>query len=165
MNRKRTHNNKTYLAVLINIIIPLAGMSTDIYLPSLPAMCSHFHVAKALVQLTVTTYVLGVGIAQLIAGPISDANGRKKLLVFALLIQLIAILLIVLTPSIHWMIVFRFLQGIGAGLMVVPARAIINDIFSGTELKKQFNTLTISFAMAPIIAPFIGGYVQHYFGW
>lgn len=156
---------KIYFAILVNIILPLAGMSTDIYLPSLPAISIHFGVTKALTQLTVTAYVFAIGLSQFIAGPISDAHGRKKLLLAAIFTQFIAVVAILFSPTIYWMMFFRFVQGLGAAFMVVPARAILNDIFEGHELKKQFNYCTISFALGPIIAPFIGGYLQDYFGW
>jgi DHA1 family bicyclomycin/chloramphenicol resistance-like MFS transporter len=165
MLKRFTHAQKIRFAILVNIIFPLGGMSTDIYLPSLPAITAHFHSIKSLVQFTVTSYVLALGLAQLIAGPISDAYGRKKLILIALLIQLISVIAILKTIDIEWMIFFRFTQGLGAGLMMVPARAVLNDIFKDKELKIYFNYATISFAIGPIIAPFIGGYLQHYFGW
>ncbi len=160
-----TARQKRYFSLLVNTIIPLGGMGTDVYLPSLPAMSAHFHVAKELVQLTVTFYVVAVAIGQFISGPISDAYGRKKLLLIAVCIQLISALAIIFSPSIYLTICLRFIQGLGAGFMMVPARAIISDIFKKDELKKQFNYLTISYAVGPIVAPFIGGYLQHYFGW
>ncbi|MEM9244016.1 MAG: multidrug effflux MFS transporter [Pseudomonadota bacterium] len=160
-----TKNQKRCFSILVYFIIPLAGMNTDIYLPSLPAMSVHFHVTKTLVQLTVTTYLVAMGIGQLIAGPISDALGRKKLLLIAILSQIIATLAILFSPSIYWILCFRFIQGAGAAFMMVPARAVINDIFSGPELKKKINSITMVFAIGPIVSPFIGGYLQHYFGW
>lgn len=163
--RTFTRGQKIYFALLANLMVPLAGMSTDIYLPSLPAISQHFSALKSFVQLTVTSYIIAMGFAQLIAGPISDAYGRKKLLLFSLLLQLLSVIGILLSASIYAMIVWRFMQGLGAALMIVPARAILNDIFTGQQLRKQFNYTTISFALGPIVAPFIGGYLQDYFGW
>lgn len=166
MSSERTKTmNKYYYSFLAMITIPLAGMSTDIYIPSLPYMAIDFHVIKSLTQYTVTSYVLAMGIAQLFAGPVSDAFGRKKQLLLALLLQVISVLVILHSPNIYVVIAARFFQGLGAAFMIVPARAILNDIFTGDQLKKHFNYLTISFAIGPIIAPFIGGYLQHYIGW
>ncbi len=166
MNSKGyTSKQKLYFALLVNLLIPLAGMSTDIYLPSLPAMSAYFNVDKALVQLTVTSFVIAMGLSQFLAGPIADAYGRKKLLLLAISTQLLALFAIVFSRSVDWMIFFRFVQGLGAAFMIVPARAILNDVFESHELKKQFNYSTISFALGPIIAPFLGGYLQQYFGW
>jgi DHA1 family bicyclomycin/chloramphenicol resistance-like MFS transporter len=157
--------HKFLYARLVNFLVPLAGVSTDIYLPSLPAMGMHFAVSKGVVQLTVVIFTLGVGIGQLIAGPVSDALGRKKLLVVALFMQLLAVIAILYAPFIQWVIASRFLQGFSAAFVSVPARAILGDVFEGDEFKKQFNYASISFALGPILAPFVGGYMQHYFGW
>ncbi|PIQ43127.1 MAG: MFS transporter [Gammaproteobacteria bacterium CG11_big_fil_rev_8_21_14_0_20_46_22] len=152
-------------AFFVNLLIPLSGMSTDIYLPSLPAMSMKFHVTKAMVQLTVTSFTLAMAISQLFAGPISDALGRKKLIMGSTLLQLLSIIGILFSPSMNSMIALRFIQGFSVGFMIVPARAILSDVFEGDALKKQFNYATIAFALGPIIAPFIGGHLQAYFGW
>lgn len=160
-----SHRRKKYYTVLSNMLIPLGGMSTDIYLPSLPAIAHHFAVDKFWVQLTVTIFVFAMGIGQMVAGPISDSLGRKKLLVVALIAQLMMVVAILLAPSIYFMIFFRFIQGLAVAFMMVPARAILNDIYEGDALKKQLYYITISFAISPILAPLIGGYLQHYIGW
>jgi len=156
---------KIYFSLIINIIFPLAGVSTDIYLPSLPAMSDHFQTTKAMLQLTVTSFLMAIAIGQFIAGPISDAYGRKKPLILSIIMQFLATVPILIMPSVLGVIVCRFLQGLSAAFMMVPARAIINDVFTGEALKRQFNYSTISFALAPILAPYIGGYFQQYFGW
>jgi len=158
-------NNKKFIILLVNLAIPLGGMSTDIYLPSLPAMTNYFHSPEMSVQLTITLFTLGLGIGQLFAGPISDAIGRKKLLIFGLILQLLSLILMITVHSINTIIIIRFVQGIGVALMMVPARAMLNDIFDGDMLKKQYTYMTASFALGPIVAPFIGGYLQHYLGW
>jgi Bcr/CflA subfamily drug resistance transporter len=160
---KNTKSN--YYSILANSIVPLGGLSTDIYLPSFPAMVSEFQATRTDVQLTMTAYVLAMGIAQLLAGPISDALGRKKQILAALLLQMIAIIAIVFAMNIYHVMLARFIQGLGAAFMIVPARAILNDSYHGDELKKKFNYLTISFALSPIVAPFIGGYCEYYAGW
>ncbi|KTD21016.1 multidrug effflux MFS transporter [Legionella israelensis] len=156
---------KKYYGILPNIIVPLGGFGTDIYVPSMPAMVAEFNASRSEVQLTMTAYVAAMGFGQLLAGPISDALGRKKLILISLVIQTLTVIGIILSPSIYWVIFNRFLQGLAAAFMIVPGRAILNDCFSDDELKKQFNYLTISFALAPIIAPLIGGICQEYFGW
>lgn len=165
-NRDRAIMKSTRInAYLPNIIVPLAGMSTDIYLPSLPHMVHDFSTSKAMVQITLTTFVFAMGIAQLLAGPISDALGRKQIILSSLLVQLLALVTIIFAPNMTVLIAARLIQGLGAGFMTVPGRAILNDCFSGETLKKKFNYLTISFALGPIIAPFIGGYCEHFFGY
>lgn len=156
---------KHYYSLLAYMLIPLAGISTDIYLPSLPAITQHFMVDKSLTQNTVTVFILAMGLFQFFVGPISDSKGRKRIILAALFGQLVSILGILFAPSIQVMIGFRFLQGISAAFMIVPARAIINDCFEGPALKKQLYYITISFALGPILGPFIGGYLQHFYGW
>ncbi|MCF6776609.1 MFS transporter [Thiotrichales bacterium 19X7-9] len=153
------------IALFVNFTIPLGGMSTDIYLPSLPSMAHYFDVSKMMVQLTVTLFALGLGIGQAVAGPISDALGRKRPFLFGLLLQIIAVIFILTTHSVNALIIARLFQGFGSAFMMVPARAILNDTFEGDALKKQYTYITAAFALGPIIAPFIGGYLEHYFNW
>ena len=101
---KLSPSKKRFFAILVYIIIPLGGVSTDIYLPSLPAISAHFHAIKTLAQLTVTAYVMALGLAQLFAGPISDALGRKKPLIIAVVVQLLSVVAIIFSQSIYWMI-------------------------------------------------------------
>ena len=151
---------KTRYAILANLLVPLAGMSTDIYLPSLPHMARAFSIDNSLVQLTITSFVTAMGFAQYLAGPVSDAIGRKSMIIISLVIQFISVITIIHVPSMPLIIAMRAVQGIACAFMIVPARALLNDNFEGNELKKKFNYLTISFALAPIIAPFIGDIVN-----
>src|SRR5688572_1044823 len=136
---------KTRYAILANLLVPLAGMSTDIYLPSFPHMARAFSVDGSLVQLTMTTFVIAMGLGQYLAGPVSDAIGRKSLITTALVIQFVTVITIINVPFISLIIAMRSLQGIACAFMIVPARALLNDNFEGNELKKKFNYLTISF--------------------
>src|SRR6185503_17599923 len=97
--------------------------SIDIYVPSLPAVSHHFHVDKALVQLTITTYMIGIGIMQLFAGAISDSFGRKKPAAIALFIYFIATLCVPWSHTIYELLALRFIQGVTAGIIVVPMRS------------------------------------------
>ncbi len=153
------------VTIFVNFIVPLAGLSTDIYLPSMPSMCRDFSLPSFYIQLTVTLFTFGMGIGQFVSGPISDSWGRKPLILFGLLLQLFCLLFIVKTTMPVLLIGSRLFQGFGAAAMVVPARAMLSDCFQGDELKKQFTYLTMSFAIGSIVAPFLGGYIQQYFGW
>lgn len=158
-------DRKWFLVLLVNFAVPLGGMSTDIYLPSLPAMTHYFHSSSTAIQLTITLFTLGLGVGQCIAGPISDAIGRKKPLLFGLVLQFISVLFITNSHAITGPIIARLFQGFGAAFMMVPARAVLNDLFEGPQLKKHYTYITTSFGLGPIVAPFLGGYLQHYFGW
>lgn len=156
---------RTLNSILPNLIVPLSGLSIDIYTPSMPAMAHDLGVENALVKLTMTGFVTAMGLAQFFAGPISDAMGRKKMMLGSLLLFLLTTIYIICSSDIYGIIFARFVQGLAAAFLIVPGRAILNDSFSGDDLKKKFNTMTISFALAPIVAPFIGGYCQMLWNW
>lgn len=153
------------LAILVNILIFLGGASTDIYLPSLPALAQFFNCPNNLVQLTITAFALGSGIGQIFIGPIADACGRKQPLLIGIIIQCLSVIGILIATTIKQFILIRFFQGLGVALMMVPARAIISDIYHGEALKKNFAYITISFSLSPIVSPFIGGLLQSTFNW
>lgn len=166
LSRTATLNHKKYfLAVLVIMIVPLSGLSTDIFVPSLPALQSYFATSQSLVQLTVTAYLAGLGLMQLFAGGISDSFGRKKPFAIATFLFLLVTLLIPLSTSIDEMIAFRFIQGVMVATMIVPMRAVMSDLFEGKAFQKMVTYMAFGWSIGPIIAPFIGGYLQHYFGW
>lgn len=158
-------SNKYFLAVLAIMIVPLSGVSTDVFVPSLPAIQSYFHTSQALAQLTVTAYLAGLGFMQLIAGGISDSFGRKKPFIVSTLLFLFVTILIPLSTSITEVIAFRFIQGVAVATMIVPMRAVISDLFEGKEFQKIVTYMAFAWTIGPIVAPFLGGYLQHYFGW
>ena len=163
--KNTTLYNKNTVMILALLIIPLLGLGIDIYVPSLPALTQYFATSSLHVQNTLTIYLLGLGVSQLIAGNIVDAYGRRNTLLIALLGYIILCLFIVHTNSINVMVWFRFLQGICAGFAAVSARSIFSDLFSGAEYYRKASYMTIAYSIGPVIAPFIGGYLQHYLGW
>jgi MFS transporter, DHA1 family, multidrug resistance protein len=157
--------NKYFTAVLALLIVPISGLSIDIYVPSLPAVAHYFNVDKGLVQLTITTYMVGMGFMQLLAGPISDTFGRKIPYSISMLIYITATLGVPFSSDIYQLLFLRFIQGAAVAVMVVPIRSVITDIFQDRELYKMINYMTMAWSIGPIVAPAIGGYLQHYFGW
>ncbi len=158
--------SKHYLwAAMAICSIPLSGLSIDIYVPSLPAVANYFNVDKFLVQLSISLYVLGFGVGQLFAGSITDTLGRKKPFVIAMVIYLLTSLLIPLSGNIYLLLTLRISQGLAMAFVSVPMRAVLSDLFVGKEFYKMMNYMTLCWSIGPIIAPAIGGYLQHYFGW
>lgn len=162
---ERETRKKYFWAIIALLAVPISGLSIDIYVPSLPAIHQYFAVDKSLVQLTVTMYVIGFGFMQLFAGSISDSLGRKKPFIFAAIIYIFIALLAPYSQNIYQLLALRFLQGITVACLNVPMRAVLPDLFEGRELFKMMNYLTVAWAIGPIIAPAIGGYLQEYFGW
>jgi Bcr/CflA subfamily drug resistance transporter len=160
-----TQNKKYLISTIVLLILPLSGVSIDIYVPSLPAVCHYFTVTESLAQLTVTTYMIGLGFMQLFAGSISDSFGRKKPFIIAMTVFILATLFIPHAKNIHQLLLLRFIQGCMLALTVVPMRSVIMDLFEGREFIKMTNYMVMAWSIGPIIAPAIGGYLQYYFGW
>ena len=160
-----SHYNKNLIVFVALTIIPLLGFGIDIYIPSLPAINQHYHATTLITQTTLTIYLLGLGLSQLIAGNIADAYGRRRPLIIAVIFYAILCRLITQTSSIDTFVYYRLMQGIAAGFAAVSARSVFSDLFSGKEYYKKASYITISYSIGPIIAPFIGGYLQHYFSW
>ncbi len=154
-----------YIGLFILFMVPLTGMGIDLYTPSLPWLVKALDTSTQLVKLTIATYLLGYGIGPLFAGSCSDAWGRRPVLMLGMGIYIIACLLIVLIPNIHLMLWMRVLQGVGAAFLGVTFRSMMSDSYKGFELKKMAASMALAWSIGPIIAPFIGGYLQHYFGW
>ena len=141
------------------------GSSIDLYVPSLPAIARFFHVPRHEVQFTIGFYMLGYAIAQLLLGTLSDSLGRRKIFVGGGTVYTLASLFAIFSSSIEMLIFYRFLQGCSIGGCGVICRAMVADCFSGLPRVKAMTFISLSWAIGPIIGPFIGGYLQEYFGW
>ena len=159
------HHKSNSIVAIALLIIPLLGLGIDIYIPSLPSLVNYFFTTKILVQTTLNIYIFGLGVSQIIAGNIVDAYGRRIPMIISLIIYAFLCICIINIHSISYMIWFRFLQGICAGFAAVSARSIFTDLFSGQEYYKKASYMTIAYSIGPVIAPFIGGYLQHFIGW
>jgi len=154
-----------FLVLIALLVIPISGLAVDIYAPSLPAVSDYFNVDKSLAQISITSYMAGIGLMQLFAGMISDSFGRRKPFLVATFIFIIATLIIPISQSIYQLIFLRFIQGVAVAQTVVSMRSVIPDLFEGKALYKWMNYMVMAWSIGPIIAPAIGGYLQHYFGW
>jgi len=154
---------------IVNILsfslIPLAGFATDIYLPSLPSMTISLHASASQIQLSLLLFMASAGVSQLFVGSLLDSFGRYRLSNSALFIFSIASFLIGLFPDLHVLYLMRIVQGVAASFVLVARRAYFMDTYSGDQLKRYTSLFSIIWATAPIIAPFLGGYLQKAFGW
>lgn len=146
-------------------LIPLTGFATDVYLPSLPSMAESLHVSNAQIQLSLLIFLVSAGVSQLFVGSILDSFGRYRISNVALLVFALASFVIALVPNIYVLYAMRVVHGITAALIVVSKRAYFLDTFTGDKLKHYTSLFSIIWATAPIIAPFLGGYLQDAFGW
>ncbi len=143
----------------------ILGFGIDLYAPSFPAIKASLHTTSQFVQLTIATYFLGYVVGQLFMGPLSDALGRKKPLIFGLIFYAIMSFICSLSTNISTLLFLRFLQGIGVASVGVMCRSILGDSFTGKRLATSMSYFSMSYRIGPIIAPFLGGYLEFYFGW
>ncbi|TNL95764.1 multidrug effflux MFS transporter [Corynebacterium tapiri] len=142
-----------------------APFSIDMYLPALPMIAAELGTTEPMVQLTLSGFVLGLAVGQLVIGPISDALGRKKLLIIGAVVAFGAAALAASAPSVGVLIFARVVQGLGSGACMVVARAVIPDLASGTHAAKAFATMMSIQTLAPVIAPLVGGVLVGPLGW
>jgi DHA1 family bicyclomycin/chloramphenicol resistance-like MFS transporter len=160
------HNNKrTQIAMLLGSLAVMGPLTIDMYLPSFPTIANDYGTTASLVQISLTACLLGIGLGQLIIGPMSDVRGRKKPLVIFLFLYFIASILCAFAPSIYWFIGARFLQGFSAAAGLVISRAVVRDMYSGRELTKFFALLMLINNLGPILAPIIGGGILAFADW
>jgi DHA1 family bicyclomycin/chloramphenicol resistance-like MFS transporter len=140
-------------------------LSLDLYLPGLPDMARDLDASASAGQLTLTACLVGLAAGQLLAGPISDARGRRGPLLIGLGMYVIASGLCALSPSVVLLILVRFLQGLAGAAGIVIARAIVRDLYAGIEAARMFATLLLVNGLAPIVAPILGGQLLHVTDW
>lgn len=163
-----THNlykqQKIALFLVVSISF-LMGIGIDLYVPSLPDMAHFYHANISYIQLTISLYLLGYGLGQIILGSLSDSYGRRKIFIASSMVFSISSMLCIVSDSIIYLNLFRLLQGLAIAGLASGMRAIIVDLFSGLELKKMANYFALSWAIGPIVAPFIGANLADKFGW
>lgn len=165
VNSQGLSSSKHFWLFLAIFTVPISGLSIDIYVPSLPAVSHYFGVEKSFAQLSITFYMMGLGAMQLFAGGITDSFGRKNPYLIAMSGYILATILIPFSQHINEFLLLRFIQGITVAAIVVPMRSVVSDLYEGPEYLKVSNYMFLAWSMGPIVAPVIGGYLQHYFNW
>ena len=160
-----TEKNKFIATILAFAMIPMSGLATDIYLPSMPSMAKDLHLPESSIQLTLSLFLISYGLTQFVAGSIVDSFGRYKITLISLVLFVISYMITASTENIWVVYAMRILQGILSGFAVVAKRAFFVDVYQGEERKHYLSIMTIVWSVGPIIAPFIGGYLQKIFGW
>ncbi len=153
------------LTTLLAMLTALGPLSTDIYLPSLPDISRVLHAPTTQVQLTVSSYLFGFAVGQVLYGPVSDRHGRRPVLLWALLLYAAGTLICAAAQSIDMLIAARLLQAIGGSGAIVLARAVVRDLYAGARAGRELSLMGSIMGFAPIAAPMIGGVLQTAFGW
>ena len=151
--------------LLLAFLTGVGPISTDIFLPSLPAMARVFGTTIAGAQATLTAYFIGFALAQIIYGPISDRVGRRPVLLVGLAAYTLAGLACVLAPSIHMLIAARTVQAVAAAAPIILARTIVRDIHAGVRAGNLLSVMASIMGIVPIVAPAVGGFLDVSFGW
>jgi DHA1 family bicyclomycin/chloramphenicol resistance-like MFS transporter len=148
--------------VFLTAIAPLA---TDMYVPAFPHVAADLSATTTQVQLTLTTFFLGMALGQLVGGPVSDQRGRRGLLIAAVTMMALASVLCALAPTIAVMMGARFVQGFAGGWAMVIGRAVIVDLATGARLVRVLNVIAAVGGLAPIVGPLIGAVILQLSHW
>ncbi|HVI49243.1 MAG TPA: Bcr/CflA family efflux MFS transporter [Chitinophaga sp.] len=165
LSKRLPEQHRSIATLLAFALIPVSGLATDIYLPSMPHMATGLGVRESNIQLTLSLFLVSYGCAQLIAGSFLDSFGRYRLCMAALFIFSISAIITAISGNIVVICAMRIVQGICTGMIVVSKRAFFVDVHKGEKQKHYLSIMTIVWSSAPIIAPFIGGYLEAHFNW
>ncbi len=148
-------------AILATVVFVggIAPLATDMYVPAFPLVATDLHASAAQVQLSLTTFFIGMALGQLVGGPVSDQRGRRKPLLAALILLTLASLACAWSPSIPIMLAARFVQGLSGGWAMVIARAVVVDLASGVHLVRSLNVVAGVGGIAPVVGPLMGGLI------
>ncbi len=160
-----TLRGRARLFVLLGGLTAFGPLSIDMYLPALPAIGRDLAASESLIQLTLTACLIGLAIGQVVAGPISDALGRRRPLLIGVAGYVLASLLCAVAPTAPILVALRLLQGLAGAAGIVIARAIVRDLYTGSAAARYFSRLILIFGIAPILAPVLGAQIMRFTSW
>lgn len=151
--------------VILGALTTFGPMAIDLYLPAFPNVASDLGVSLSTVPLTLTAAMLGLGLGQVLYGPLSDRYGRKRPLIAGLVLFTVASIACALAPNFGAFLAMRFVQSLGGSAGVVIARAIVRDLYSGKALAQALSIVVMVFALAPVLAPSLGAALLQVGSW
>lgn len=161
--RLKPHSVRT--TALIVALVATGPLSTDMYLPALPEIRAAFDADTAAVQLTLSIFLAGLAVAQLVLGPLSDRFGRRPVLIGGMALYAFSSAACVFAPTIEWLMAARFVQAVGVCAGGVVGRAVVRDIHGRIGAARMLAHVSTAIAVAPLVAPLIGGHLAVSFGW
>jgi DHA1 family bicyclomycin/chloramphenicol resistance-like MFS transporter len=153
------------MALLLGTLSTVSPLSIDTFFPSIPAIAADFKLSAWQVQQIITSYMLPYALFTLVHGPLSDALGRRRLVVIGMLLYTLASLGCMVAPSFGVLLLCRVLQGTAAGIGPTIARAVVRDLYEGHNAQRLMSIMMMVFSVAPAIGPVIGGWLHVAFGW
>ncbi|MGB3108122.1 MFS transporter [Sphingobacterium siyangense] len=163
--RRLKKKNEGISTVLTFALVPLSGFAMDVYIPSFPHMAYDLQTSESNIKLTLTLFIVSYGISQLFVGSISDSFGRYKINIISLIVLILSSLGIALSSDLTFILGMRFIQGIAISFIAVCKRSFFVDVYTGDKRKHYTSLVTVVWSAAPILAPFLGGFLQESFGW
>jgi len=163
---RRIKESRTGLNTIMALgLIPLSGFAMDVFIPSLPDMAVQLHTSPASIQLTLSLFIISYGISQLIVGGLIDSYGRYIPNMAALLVFSAASFIIAWSNNLQMIYAMRIVQGFTVAVIAISKRAFFMDLYTGEALKKYTSMFSVIWAIAPIVAPFLGGFFETTWGW
>lgn len=153
------------LVMILGALCTISPFSIDMYLPGFPAIAENLETDISHIQLSLTSYLVGIAIGQLFYGPLLDRFGRRKPLYVGLALYILTSIACAVVNSADQLIVARFFQAIGGCVGMVSAQALVRDLFPVNKTAQMLSLLTLVIAISPMVAPTVGGYVTAHFGW
>lgn len=153
------------LAAILGLLAMVGPFAIDSIFPAFRALAGELDVPDAAIQQTISLYLLGYALMSLLHGALSDALGRKPVILAGLGVFLLASVGCALASDLEQLLVFRFIQGLSAGVGLIVGRAVIRDVYDGNEAQRMMSMVSMIFSIAPAIAPIIGGYILSWSHW
>ncbi|MFK3660397.1 Bcr/CflA family multidrug efflux MFS transporter [Scandinavium sp. NPDC088450] len=153
------------IVFILGLLAMLMPLSIDMYLPALPVISAQFGVPAGSAQMTLSTYILGFALGQLLYGPMADSIGRKPVILGGTLVFAGAAVACALSQTIDHLIVMRFFHGLAAAAASVVINALMRDIYPKEEFSRMMSFVMLVTTIAPLVAPMVGGAVLVWFSW
>lgn len=151
--------------MLTTLFTALGPITMSMYAPAMPSLATALETTTAMVQLTLTVYMIAFAVAQLVFGPLSDRFGRKSMLLIGMTFFLAGSVMATVAGSIETVLLARFIQAIGVCAGAVIARAIVRDLYDGAAAAQVMAAIGMALAVAPAVGPLMGGYLDVWIGW
>ncbi|MBX2893833.1 MAG: multidrug effflux MFS transporter [Cyclobacteriaceae bacterium] len=157
--------SRTFIIFILGAFDTIAPLTIDMYLPAFSQMAADFGTTTARVSLSLTSYFIGLGLGQVVYGPLLDRYGRHKPLYYGMALYVIACVGCAWATSVELFITFRLIQALGCCVSAVGVRAMVRDYFSVEESPKIFSMLMLILSVSPLLAPSLGSVITHQLHW